>query len=118
MLRIASKLAERSDFRYRLGAVIVKGGCVISTGFNKIRYVKGRIERKNEISLHAEQAAILAIIHRLDALAGSTIYVSRVRSDGSHAMARPCPYCMRLIQSVGIKKMVYTTDYGSKHEKV
>lgn len=110
--RIAAREAMKSSFkRHRLGAVIVKGGRILSTGFNKHGY--------NSVSslptMHAEASAISKLLkqRRLHDLAGSEIYVSRFTKAGRVGMARPCPNCLVLIRSVGITKIHYTTDDGT-----
>lgn len=109
-LKIASKIAEKSVFdRARIGAVIVKGGRVLSTGFNQIRYT--RLNQREWPSLHAEEDAILKVLKQpngLERLAGGTIFVSRILKNGSTACAKPCKKCQKLIDAVGIKKVVYT----------
>ena len=47
--------------------------------------------------------------------AGATVYVARVKKDGSLAMARPCPGCQRVLRSRKVAKVFYTinpTTYG------
>ena len=118
MLRIANKQATKSDYIYRLGAVIVKGKRVLATGYNSISYCSVN-SFKN--SRHAEMDVILKLMHKpngLSSLAGSTLYVTRITNTGRSAMARPCDKCMKLIQSVGIKEIIYTTPNGTSKEKV
>lgn len=109
MIRIATKQALKSPFlRHRLGAVVVKGGRVLSTGYNEIRYTK---ELRNS-TLHAEEAAILNLLKRrkLHELNGASIYVSRITPGGRTACSKPCNRCMDLIRSVGIERIHFTTD--------
>ena len=56
--------------------------------------------------------------NKLQDLIGSTIYVSRILKSGKSGLAKPCMECMCLIKSVGIKKIVYTTDSGVESLKV
>jgi len=115
MIRIASKQAKKSTFqRHKLGAVIVKGNRVLSTGYNEIRYSR-HLQKSN---IHAEESAIVKLLkeNRLSDLNGSTIYVSRVCPSGRLALSKPCGSCRGLIQSVGISKVVYTTDTGETEE--
>lgn len=112
MIRIASKAAAKSPFeRHRLGAVIVKGGRVLSTGFNEVRYTK---ELRNS-TLHAEEAAILKLLKskRLKDLAGAELFVSRVCPSGRLGLSKPCSRCTHLIQSVGVAKVHYSTNEGT-----
>lgn len=110
MMRLANKQAKQALFeRHRHGAVVVKGGRVLSTGFNEIRYTK-ELRRP---TLHAEEAAILKLLkqRRMNDLIGSEIYVSRVKPNGSCGLSKPCANCLNLIRSVGIKRVYYTTDH-------
>ena len=112
MFRIASKQAKKSSFmQHRLGAVIVKGNRVLSTGYNAIRYSK---ELRNS-TVHAEEAAILKLLKakRFEDLAGSTLYVTRFTKGGRIGLAKPCVRCRDLINSVGISKVHYSTDTDS-----
>lgn len=109
---MAAKQALKSEFaQHRLGAVIVKGGRILATGFNSRR----PSSLLHTETLHAEAAAILKLLKekRLEDLAGSDLYVTRFTKGGAIGMARPCSECMALIESVGIKRIHYTTDYGT-----
>lgn len=113
MIRIATKEAAKSEFYYRLGAVITKGKRILASGYNAIQYCK-----LNNIkhSRHAEMHAISQLLRKekgLSSLAGSTIYVSRITPTGKTVLARPCAKCMSLIISVGIREIIYTTDNQS-----
>jgi deoxycytidylate deaminase len=109
LIKIACKTAEKSTFeRHRLGAVIVRGHRVMSTGSNSIRYSK----EIGKSTLHAEEAAIIQMLksNRQHLLVGSELYVSRVRPNGTVGLAKPCSRCMDLILSVGISRVHYTTN--------
>lgn len=111
MMHIATKVANKSPFlRHRLGAVIVKGSRVLSTGYNEIRYTK---EFRNP-TVHAEQAAILKLLkqQRFNDLNGADIYVTRISPGGNSVLSKPCDMCMGLIQAVGIKNVYYTNTKG------
>lgn len=117
MIRLANKVAGGSKFaRARVGAVITKGGRVISTGVNKIgssSKLKGK--PTHSAFIHAEEAAILPLLQkgRQHQLVGATIYVSRILKNGTPALSKPCPHCTKLIAAVGIKKVYYTTETGT-----
>lgn len=110
-LNRARKEAGKSTFsRARMGAVITKGGRVLSSGCNQTRYSK-YAARNQFKSIHAEEAAIIQILRRpngLQLLAGATIFITRIKKDGSTGLAKPCPQCQSLINSVGIKKVIHT----------
>lgn len=115
-MRIACKLALKSEHsQHRHGAVIVKGGNIISTGYNQLRPSN---VLKTE-TLHAEAHAILKVLNdrRHSDLVGATMYVSRWTRGGILSLSRPCPSCTDLCRSVGIYDCVYTTVNGQERMK-
>jgi deoxycytidylate deaminase len=91
-MRIALKAAERGQHPiYKMGAAIVKSGSIIAVGFN-------------HREVHAEASAI----GRRD-VKGADIYVARLRCGKS----KPCPKCMMLLKSSGIRKAFYFESDGS-----
>ena len=114
-IRLATKVANGSKFRRaRVGAVIVRGNRVLAVGCNRIGFCHWLPNRPYPESVHAEQQAILQLLktRRQDELIGATIYVSRVGRNGRCRLARPCKICTNLIRSVGIGRVVFTTDLG------
>ena len=111
-IRRASIEAHKSVHpQHRLGAVVVKGHRILSTGFNQMR--SSGVLKTN--TLHAEAAAILKLLkeHRLEDLSGSDLYVTRYTRGGMVGLAKPCKACMDLIRSVGIENIYYTTNEGT-----
>lgn len=109
--RIAAKQAKKSQHKqHKLGAVIVKGNRILSTGYNSLR----PSSLLGTETLHAEAAAVLKLLkaRRLSDLAGAEIYVSRFTRGGAVGLSRPCPACTALLTSVGIRMVHYTTDDG------
>lgn len=107
--RLASKAALNSEHRqHRMGAVIVKGGRVLSTGYNQLR--PSKLIGTN--TLHAEAHAVLKLLkdNRLHDLVGSDCYVTRFTRGGRVGMSRPCPHCMELLRSSGVRRVYFTTD--------
>ena len=116
--------AERHEYDsgadYKLAAMIVKGGAIISVGFNK-RQTNSFVEHYHTLangkkdfclSTHAEMDAVLQVRSKVD-LCGSKIYVARIRKNekiGHLAMAKPCRVCQRVLLSYGIKRAIYTID--------
>jgi len=110
--RIAEKQALKSTHaKHRMGAVIVKGGRVLATGYNELRpsSIIGRP------TLHAEASAILKLLkeNRLEDLIGSTLYVTRFTRGGTISCSRPCEHCTNLIRSVGIRSVLFISEEGS-----
>jgi len=116
-MRIAAKEAKKSNHKqHRHGAVIVKGGNILSTGYNQLR-PSNVIKTK---TLHAEAHAILRILNqrRHHELVGSTMYVSRWTRGGILSQSRPCSDCCNLMRSVGIYDCVFTTIDGNERMKL
>lgn len=109
-LNLALKTAKKSLFsRARMGAVITKGGRVLASSTNKTRY--SRQAASNFATTHAEEGAIIQVLRKpngLQLLNGATIYVTRIKKNGTCGTATPCKSCQSLIDSVGIKKVIHT----------
>lgn len=89
------------------GAVIVKGGSVISIGINKNRNhptVVSSEHIKTHCSVHAEIDAL----RKVKSAKGATIYVARSNKRGQDRLSRPCDRCHDAIREAGIRKVVYT----------
>lgn len=116
-MRIAAKEAKKSEHKqHRHGAVIVKGGNILSTGYNQLR--PSNVLKTQ--TLHAEAHAILKLLNarRHQELVGSTMYVSRWTRGGTLSNSRPCMVCHDLMRSVGISECVFTTLDGNERMKL
>lgn len=107
-LDIAVRMAESSEVSFRHGAVIVRGGSVLSVGVNKWKNVFPLDipcpEYNPNISIHAEVDAL----SRCADPRGATIYIARVNKSGKERMSRPCIDCEKALIKAGIKKVIYT----------
>ena len=113
MLHLAMKIAESSSgCNKKHGAVIVRGGSVLSVGFNKWRNRPPMLFNslpKDELKMLTIHAEVDALSHLKDA-AGATIYVARVNKNSEPRYSRPCDDCYAAIKAAGIKKIVYTVN--------
>lgn len=109
-LNVARYFADMSEEKKKHGAVVVKGGRVVGTGFNKFKNHPDIIPKhlvKTSCSRHAEEVAI----HEAgDNAKGAVLYVARVNKQGIDRMSKPCIYCAELIKKSGIKKVIYTVE--------
>jgi deoxycytidylate deaminase len=126
-LKLATKLAMEYDFdptmEYFHCAVIVRGGNVVSIGFNKratnsfVEYCADMARHTGRdycMSTHAELDAICKVRAKTD-LRGGKIYVVRRKPSGGVGMSRPCPICQYALRSYGLKKAFYSindNEYG------
>lgn len=117
-------MASSSKCRTKHGAIVTKGGRVLSTSVNTLRNdpelfepsdgaphaVLGMSDNPREHSTlftyHAETRAIKPLSE--DALRGATIYVARVIRSGVPGLSRPCNPCYMELTNKGIKKIVFT----------
>lgn len=112
-LSVARYLATKSEARNTHGAIIVKGGRVMGTGFNKNRNhptVVSPEHIKTDCSYHAEEVAIREAGE--DNVKGAIIYVARVNKNGQDRDSKPCAKCASLIEKAGIKRVVFTMEAG------
>lgn len=100
---------KSTNTKAKIGAIVVRNGKVISTGFNRLRYWKGNIFTKQNSSLHAEVDALRKIMGNTTAKKTS-LFVYRELKNGNIAISKPCEYCMTMIEALKVKKIVYTID--------
>lgn len=123
-LNIAKAVSKRSTcIRRQYGAVIVKNGEIIGTGYNgSARGTQNccdvglcmRSDHKHNDgdyrecpAVHAEMNCLLSVA-RKDAI-GSTLYLYGEENEKS-VDAEPCPICKRLIINAGISKVICSRE--------
>ena len=113
-LRLAEGYAAGSNYvRWPMGAVLVRGGRVLSGAANNIRNPANMdgVAFEN-CSVHAEIAALKRAKHTH----GATIYVARLMRTGSTGLAKPCDRCQRDLIAAGVRQAIWTIDdysYGT-----
>lgn len=106
-LRMARIWAENSYCeRRKVGALVVKGGAIISDGYNGTPTGFENVCEDSEGTtkpyvLHAEANAITKLARSTNNSDGATIYIT----------ASPCIECAKLIIQSGIKRVVYSENY-------
>ena len=107
-LSVARYMATKSSSRQKHGAIVVKSGRVLGTGYNKNKNNPMQVSPehiKTHCSRHAEVEAIRDARFAVD---GAILYVARVNSQGKDRNSKPCKYCQAVIISTNIKKVIYT----------
>ena len=107
-LAVARYLASKSLSRQKHGAIIVKSGRVLGTGFNKDTnnpFIVSPEHIKTHCSRHAEIEAIRDANWNVK---GAVLYVARVNKQGLDRNSRPCIRCEVVITESQIKKVIYT----------
>ncbi|MFE3585814.1 tRNA-specific adenosine deaminase [Streptomyces vinaceus] len=105
-LALALKQAARSECRYKVGAVLAKGGRVLSHASNRRRNSPW-VDFKNA-TFHAE----VALLRRYCPPPGAVVYVARIDRRGQPALARPCTRCQQVLANHGITLVHYTARHG------
>jgi len=112
-LKTAKSMAVQSSYgKIRHGAVLVKGGSIISASFNKDKFSAfGNRFRKQGLgpaTHHAELGCVLGVDR--SKTVGSTVYVVRINKKGEYRLSKPCLMCHEILKFCGIKKVVYTKN--------
>lgn len=113
----------------KLGCVLIYHGNVLTVGWNTkdkehplqkelnayrdYNYGSG----KRTDSIHAEMMAMIKARNLDVNFAKVSLFVVRVKKDGSFGMARPCAACEAMIRRLGIVNVYYTTDSGWGYER-
>tara|TARA_B100000131_G_C18116871_1_gene611566 strand:+ start:118 stop:552 length:435 start_codon:yes stop_codon:yes gene_type:complete len=113
---LARNVAYNSNYgKIRHGAVLVKGGSVINTSFNKENFSsfgsRFRPSQRGPATVHAELGCVLGIAR--DRTSGADIYVCRINRDGDFRSSKPCIMCHEILKHVGVKRVYYTTNEGT-----
>lgn len=107
-MNMARYLASKSTLRHKHGAVVVKSGRVLGTGFNKQRNhprVIPQGKHKEQCGRHAEYVAIKEAGENT---INATLFVARINRQGDDLLSKPCINCQKLIEESRIKNVVYT----------
>lgn len=113
--KLAEKLAQKSDHPdHKHGAVLVRKNTVIGIGFNQL---KTHTKSLNEFNMiHAEFSAILN--SGLEDFSDCELYVVRKRKNGELANSKPCNSCFRMLKSLEIEKVFYSTNTKEEYESL
>jgi len=121
-INIAKEIASASKcVSKQVGAVIVKDGRILSTGYNGTppgytnctdhwdgEYTKDHHEWSKTYEIHAEMNAIIWAAREGISINGATIYVT----------LEPCSDCSKNIIASGIKRIVYDKSYEHTNSDV
>jgi len=98
-------MSQTSKMNTKHAAVIVRSGKILSWSVNKWRNDPTVIiDRDHVHSVHAE----IAGLRRVRRPARATVYVARWSRQDSPAYSRPCPRCLAMMETIGVKKIVFT----------
>jgi tRNA(Arg) A34 adenosine deaminase TadA len=115
-LEIAEKIAKKSIYgQFNHGAVLVKGGSIINTSFNKNKTSSfarkfRNVDRDGIATRHAELSCILNL--NRSQTKGAVVYCVRIGRAGDLRISKPCSMCENALKFTGIKKIIYSTNDG------
>lgn len=121
-LNLARNACYYSDFmKARLGAVLIYKGKVVSVGWNsnKTSPLQKDLNRFREFevdcgeahhTIHAEVACLNKAIDLGIDWSRASLFICRIKKDGSRGLAKPCVGCQTFIRNLGIKNVYYTTN--------
>lgn len=107
-LSVARYLSKKSAARQKHGAVVVKSGRVLGTGYNKDKNHPTQVSPehiKTHCSRHAEVEAMKDANWNVK---GAVLYVARLNRYGVDRNSKPCRHCEVVINAMQIKKVIYT----------
>ncbi len=121
-INIAKEIATASKcVSKKVGAVIVKDGRILSTGYNGTpsgyincrdywdnEYTKEHHEWSKTYEIHAEMNAIIWAAREGISINGATIYVT----------LEPCSECSKNLIASGIKRIVYDKAYEHTNSQI
>lgn len=121
-INIAKEIAKASKcVSKQVGAVIVKDGRILSTGYNgtpsgyincnnfwKGEYTKDHHEWSKTYEIHAEMNAIIWAARKGISIEDATIYVT----------LEPCSECSKNLIASGIKNIIYEKAYEHTNSEV
>ncbi len=124
LFRIAREVSLMSPFEGpRIGAIVVDGNRILSTGFNsnrtrplqyKYNFYRNFEHYRDSISKeHAEISALSPLIGKEVKWKRVSIFIYREHRNGGKACSKPCPACDKLIHDLGIKNIYYIDKYGN-----
>ena len=98
--------------QYSMGAFLVDGKKIVSSGFNsytKTHPITHQIAPSHIIPTHAEAACIAKfVVKRKQITDDMTLYVTGItRGKNLVKCSKPCASCMSLIKASGIKRVIY-----------
>lgn len=107
IINLAAQAALRSEWKWRVGAVVYKGSKILAVGTNSS--LKTSPQSWHEFkSRHAEFNALIKV--RREELKGSSIFVYRIGRDGQTHMAKPCKFCEKMLAWAEIKRVEWSVD--------
>jgi deoxycytidylate deaminase len=112
IIQAAKTEAEKSKYRYRLGAVALIDNKIVARAHNKCSKHPFLSRRYGCHSIHAEAGAILKGKH----YGANVLVVVRILKDGRLTCSFPCKQCQAIARDFSYKKIIYVDWNGNIQE--
>jgi len=99
----------------RTGAALYSGSRLLAVGANRWHSHPGSDNREFNRSFHAEHVALVRRKH-YDSANRLTLYVGRMRDDGTPGCSRPCGNCWSLCKLAGVYRVKFYDENGKQRE--
>lgn len=107
LFRLAKLISKQSDYKIKMGCVLVDHGTPISVGYNQIKS-NPKFSYEFGLTIHAEASCIMSV--RYKNLKGMEIFIYRETKTKKPALAKPCDNCLSLLREYHIKRIWYTVN--------
>jgi len=110
-IKIVKNVSERATCpRKSVGAIIVKNGRIISTGYNG---APKKMEQCDEVGCLLENNHCIRVVH---AEMNALLFAGREAEGATlYCTCLPCEICFKLCIQAGIKKIIYLEDYNKEN---
>jgi deoxycytidylate deaminase len=107
----AKEIRLESDVKTKVGAALVKGNRILGLAANKRGSHSGS---GTKWSIHAEVRCTANKQSK-----GATVYIYREHGlTGTPLYSRPCSTCREWLNTIGVKRIIYTTEDGYMEERL
>jgi len=113
-LNLAQRAFQKNPHRKKVTAAYIEGGTILIGSNSKKTDPMANLFGHRFNHTHAE----LSVLKNVTDGSKGKLYVYREKVDGSYGKARPCEFCMKLLQSKNIRTVIYTTDMGYARERI
>lgn len=131
--KFAREASKKSDYTGSssspaIGAVAVRNKSIVAEAWNTNRtsplQARYNVYRYHNDTTPPKCHAESALLQKLRWKCGDNldwskidIYIYRELKDGRLAMSRPCPSCLMMLKTFGVKRIFYTTEDGFVEER-
>jgi deoxycytidylate deaminase len=113
----ASEFSDAPRRALKMGASLYSGSRLLSIGANL--FGRSHPDSANSPSFyrstHCEHVALLRRKH-YESTGNLTLYVARIRADGSFGCSKPCDNCMNLMKLAGVTRVRFFDENGNQKE--